>query len=51
VRWFLFKVRKFQYGVIVIEEFIIVTLEEDWSPLPHAYSRKRDFASQIAHGT
>jgi len=25
----------------------VISLEEDWSPLPHAYSWKSDFASQI----
>jgi len=34
----LFWVRKSQYNVICKEEYLIVTCEEDWSPLLHAYS-------------
>jgi len=45
----LFGIYKFEE----IEEYFIhhaISLEEDCSPLPHAYSWKRDFASQISHG-
>ena len=50
VRWFLFEVRKSHNNVIVIEQLLIVTCDfiGRRSPLPHAYSRRRDFVSQIA---
>ena len=41
VRWFLFLVRKLQYDVIVIEEYLIVTCDfigRRFAPLSHAYS-------------